>query len=139
MMDDFDEECPRCHGQGIATPPAVVPPQPAPQSTPVAPPPVSTPASQIKFADAAAYERLCGLCGIGFLGGLAIAIYFFFFFDTSVAVPSVSFMGEEFGGGRVNNIGLMAQRQNGILFGFGTSIVSAIVYFLLQNQIRQGE
>jgi hypothetical protein len=45
----------------------------------------------------------------------------------------------EVGGGRVNNIGLMAQRQNGILFGFGASIVSAIVYFLLQNQIKQSE
>lgn len=49
--------------------------------------------------------------------GLAIAAYFFLAFDTSV----------ESGAGRVNNLGLMADRQNGIIVGIGLGVVGTIM------------
>jgi len=61
-----------------------------------------------------------GLRTIGILlllGGLAIAAYFFLAFDTSV----------ESGIGRVNNLGLMADRQNGIILGIGLGVVGTIM------------
>jgi len=51
------------------------------------------------------------------VAGLAIAAYFFLVFDTSV----------ESGMGRVNNLGLMADRQNGIIFGIGLGVVGTIM------------
>ena len=61
-----------------------------------------------------------GLRTIGILlllGGLVVAAYFFLAFDTSV----------ESGIGRVNNLGLMADRQNGIIIGIGLGVVGAIM------------
>lgn len=61
-----------------------------------------------------------GLRTIGILlllGGLAVSAYFFLAFDTSV----------ESGMGRVNNLGLMADRQNGIILGIGLSVVGTIM------------
>lgn len=61
-----------------------------------------------------------GLRSIGILllvCGLAVAAYFFLAFDTSV----------ESGMGRVNNLGLMADRQNGIIVGIGLSVVGTIM------------
>jgi hypothetical protein len=51
------------------------------------------------------------------LAGLLVTAFFFFGFDTSV----------ESGLGRVNNLGLMADRQNGILIGLGLAIVGTIM------------
>jgi len=51
------------------------------------------------------------------IAGLAVSGYFFFAFDASV----------ESGYGRVNNLGLMADRQNGIIIGIGLGIVGAIM------------
>jgi hypothetical protein len=51
------------------------------------------------------------------LGGLAVAAYFFLAFDTSV----------QSGMGRVNNLGLMADRQNGIIIGIGLGVVGTIM------------
>lgn len=51
------------------------------------------------------------------LAGLVVTAFFFFGFDTSV----------ESGVGRVNNLGLMADRQNGILIGLGLAIVGTIM------------
>jgi hypothetical protein len=51
------------------------------------------------------------------VAGLAVAAYFFLAFDTSV----------ESGMGRVNNLGLMADRQNGIIIGIGLGVVGAII------------
>lgn len=51
------------------------------------------------------------------LGGLAITAFFFLAFDVSV----------ESGVGRVDNLGLMADRQNGIVIGVGIGIVGAIM------------
>jgi hypothetical protein len=54
------------------------------------------------------------------MAGLAIGAYFFLAFDTSV----------ESGAGRVVNLGLMADRQNGIIVGIGLAIVGAITLAL---------
>ena len=61
-------------------------------------------------------SRLFGTLFI--IAGLAVAAYFFFAYDTSV----------ESGVGRVVNLGLMADRQNGIIVGIGLAIVGAITY-----------
>src|ERR1051326_6961968 len=51
-----------------------------------------------------------------FLGGLTGLIYYWQFFDTSVEVPLQTVLGQTYGGGRVHNIGLMQERQNGMIF-----------------------
>jgi hypothetical protein len=64
-----------------------------------------------------------GLSGLRTLGailliaGLAVTGYFFLAYDTSV----------ESGYGRVNNLGLMADRQNGIIIGIGLGVVGTIM------------
>lgn len=60
-----------------------------------------------------------------FLGGVAFAVYYLAYFDTSVAVPATEILGQTIGGGRVNNIGLMQDRQNGLIF----SSVAALAGF----------
>lgn len=55
------------------------------------------------------------------IGGVLGTAYFFMFFDTSVAVSAGEFSG------RVNNIGLMSDRQNGLI----ASLVSATVGTLI--------
>lgn len=59
---------------------------------------------------------------ITILGSLML-VYFFALFDTSVALPDRD--GQE-AGRRVNNIGLMNDRQNGILVG-GVLLIAGIV------------
>ena len=49
--------------------------------------------------------------------GFLMTVYFYFFFDPSIETPF----------GRVNNLGLMAERQNGMLFGFGIAILGAFM------------
>lgn len=51
------------------------------------------------------------------LGGLGTAIYFIGFYDTTLSVPETNFMGQTIGGGRVHNVGLMQNRQTGIIVG----------------------
>jgi len=63
------------------------------------------------------------LCG---MGG---AVYFYGFFDTSVEVPTTTILGNIFGGERVANLSLMAERQNGILFCFGVVVVGGLVMY----------
>jgi rRNA maturation protein Nop10 len=58
-----------------------------------------------------------------FLGGIAAAVYYYGYFDTTVASPSVEVFGQTIGGGRVHNIGLMQERQ----LGLGISIVATLV------------
>ena len=53
-------------------------------------------------------------------GGLAIAGYFFLAFDASVESGVGGF-------GRINNLGLMADRQNGIIVGIGLAVVGTIM------------
>lgn len=51
------------------------------------------------------------------LGGLGTLSFFLMFYDTGVDVPSEKIMGQEIGGGKVHNLGLMQNRQNGIIVG----------------------
>lgn len=53
------------------------------------------------------------------IGGLAVGFYFLTSFDTSVEIPTQEFFGQTIGGGRINNIGLMNDKKNGINLGFG--------------------
>ena len=58
-----------------------------------------------------------------FLGGIAAAVYYYGYFDTTVASQSIELFGQTIGGNRVHNIGLMQERQ----LGLGVSIVAALV------------
>ena len=70
------------------------------------------------------------IAGLLLIGGLGCGIYYLAFFTTSVEVPQQEIMGQVFGGGEVNNIGLMQDRQNGIYLGFGAAVVGlALEYF----------
>ena len=69
--------------------------------------------------------------------GVLCALYFLLIFDTSVAVPTTDFMGTTIGGGRVNNLGLMSTRSNGIMFGFGLAILGAIAFFTTKDSSGQ--
>jgi len=55
------------------------------------------------------------------------AAFVFWNKDTSVEVPTTEIMGQQVGGGRVNNLGLMQDRQNGLIFGIGAAILGAIL------------
>lgn len=69
--------------------------------------------------------------GLGLLllaGGIISAGYFFKGFDTSVEVPNISYSGaNDWSGRRVNNLGLMADRQNGIILSVGAAIVGTLL------------
>ena len=64
------------------------------------------------------------LCGLG----LVVASYFFLGFDTPVEVPSSEVAGQTVGGGRVNNIGLMNQRQNGIMIAAVVALIGIVLF-----------
>ena len=74
-----------------------------------------------------------GLNAMQIIGGLLLAVaalgavYFFLIFDTSVSAGAF---------GRVNNIGLLADRQNGILISIGAAIVGAILLAIGAGQSR---
>jgi len=63
------------------------------------------------------------------LGGLALAGYYFLVFDVSVAEPATTILGQTIGGGRINNLGLMSDRQNGIIIGMSGAILGAILMY----------
>jgi len=54
---------------------------------------------------------------VSMLLGAALAFYFVLVFDTSVEVPRSNYFGYSYGGGRVNNIGLMQDQMIGIVVG----------------------
>ena len=60
-------------------------------------------------------SSLKGLGNLLFFGGLLASIYFYAFFDTSVPTGT--------GGGRVHNIGLMQERQNGLIVAIVATVV----------------
>jgi hypothetical protein len=70
--------------------------------------------------------RVLGL--LLFLGGFIALIYFWQFYDTSV--PTQEFVGQPFPGGRVHNIGLMQDRQIGILIG-GMCAALGVVFAII--------
>ena len=64
-------------------------------------------------------KRNAGLMALGFLvfaGGFGGLLYFWLFYDSSVSVSAVTIFGQTISGERVNNIGLMQDRQNGMIF-----------------------
>jgi len=64
------------------------------------------------------------------LGGIAGAVYFFLFFNTAVTTEPVTVLGQFYGGGQqVNNLGLLADKQNGILVSIGSAILGTIFLF----------
>ena len=81
--------------------------------------PSSAPAEPTKSTEPAD----TGISGLGilgflvFLGGLVALLYYWQFNDTSVSVPEETIFGQTVGGGRVHNIGLMQDRQNGMIVG----------------------
>lgn len=58
-------------------------------------------------------------------GGLATL--YFLNMDTSVAVPSTELMGQTVGGGRVHNIGLMQERQNGLIVSLAVCALGLVL------------
>lgn len=71
------------------------------------------------------------------IGGLIVAFYFLAVFDTSVEV-SYSDTGYNLPSlpDRVNNIGLMADRQNGIIFGFAAAIAGGVLMVVGRKRPR---
>ena len=61
------------------------------------------------------------------VAGLVVGIYFWAFFDASVEVPRQKIMGQVIGGERVNNIGLLQQKQTGTFLGFGLAVIGLIL------------
>jgi hypothetical protein len=72
--------------------------------------------------------RVLGL--LLFLGGLAYAVYFYAYFDTTVTAPTISFMGKTLGGERIHNIGLMQDRSIGLMVG-GAVAFAGFALFLI--------
>jgi hypothetical protein len=70
------------------------------------------------------------------IGGIGAAVYFVQFYDTSVDVPEAKVMGQTIGGGRVHNVGLMQNRQTGII----VSVVVAVAGLacMLLGQFARG-
>ncbi len=56
-----------------------------------------------------------------------IGVLYFMNMDTSVTVPESNFMGRTIGGGRVNNIGLMQDRQNGLILSLAACVVGVVL------------
>lgn len=79
--------------------------------------------SQINSSPVSSSPPARGSSGLRIFGilllfcGLAVTAYFFFGFDTSV----------QSGVGRVHNLGLLADRQNGVIIGIGVGVVGAIL------------
>jgi len=78
--------------------------------------------------------NLANISRILIAGGIVCTGYFFFLFDTSVPVPTTTIGGNTVGGGRVNNIGLLSQKQNGITLGIGGAILGAILLGTSSNK-----
>ena len=110
MVSDQAEACPNC-GRPIAA--------------------IARPQSHVDVGTSASNSQGSPLLKVVgallFLGGIAFAVYYFAYFDTSVPVPTTEIFGQTIGGGRVNNIGLMQDRQNGLIF----SSVAALAGLLL--------
>jgi hypothetical protein len=67
------------------------------------------------------------------MGGLGTVVYFSKFYDTGVDVPEATIMGQAVGGGRIHNVGLMQNRQNGVIIG--TVLAVAGLVCLLVGQV----
>ncbi len=72
-----------------------------------------------------------------FLGGFIALIYFWQFYDTSVSVPTQEIFGQTFGGGRVHNIGLMQDRQNGMIIGGVCAALGFVCVIIGQSRAKK--
>lgn len=59
--------------------------------------------------------------------GIASVIYYMNFFSVTVTTPQLSILGQSIGGGEVNNIGLISDRQNGLIVGMSVALLGAIL------------
>lgn len=67
--------------------------------------------------------------------GAGSAVYYYQYFDTAVVTEPIVVLGQSYGGGqRVNNLGLMQERQNGLMLGAGGAVVGLAL--LLYGQTR---
>ena len=66
------------------------------------------------------------LCALGLMG----AFGFFVAFNTSVEVPTTVVGGQTIGGGRVENLGLMSQRQNGIIISSVVAVIGFVAFMV---------
>lgn len=67
--------------------------------------------------------RIAGMALL--LGGIAVACIYFFAYDTSVAVQG----GDIIGVSRVQNLGRISQRHDGIVFSFGAAIFGCLLLY----------
>jgi hypothetical protein len=87
-----------------------------------------TPATKARTGDGRSDgQKAAGLVGLLLLVlGVCVAGYFFLFFD--VSVPFDYQGGNDFGlPERVNNIGLMADRNNGIIIGLALAVAGGVL------------
>lgn len=94
-----------------------------------------------KCAVALEQKRASACTALGVISTLLIVIGIFvildyLMLDPSVAVPGAESLGIE--SGRVNNIGLLAEKQNGIICGFGTLFlgVALAIWDHVQRQAK---
>jgi hypothetical protein len=73
---------------------------------------------------------LLSILGFVFLGGFGAFMFYWQFYDTSVSFPMQTIFGQTIGVDRIYNIGLMQERQNGMMisgalmaFGFVCAII----------------
>jgi hypothetical protein len=66
--------------------------------------------------------------------GLAVCIYFLGFFDPTVTIPGTVNLGGNTPEMKVNNIGLAADRQNGVVCGVGAIVVGGLI--IMSNRQR---
>ena len=70
--------------------------------------------------------------------GVLIVGYFLAVYDTGVDVPKSIVMGQTVGGGRVNNTGLMQNRQNGVMLGAAMAMAGLICFLSSRMQPTGG-
>jgi hypothetical protein len=59
--------------------------------------------------------------------GIATVVYYLNFFSVTVTTPQISILGQSIGGGEVNNVGLLSDRQNGLIVGISVTLLGAIL------------
>ena len=71
-----------------------------------------------------------------FVGGAATAVYYLRFFDTTVETPTATILGQTVGGERVHNVGLLQDRQDGLILGALGSVVGLALLLYTQKRGR---
>ncbi len=99
----------------------------------LSPRPETPPASPLVAKSATSILKPIGLLLL--VAGVGTVIYFLGFYDTSVNVPETTIMGQTVGGGRVNNVGLMQNRQNGVILG-SVLAIAGLACFLMGLRSR---